>query len=57
VELHGLLVDFMGSFEVLKNSLGEGLFGEMNIGEEVIKHEKERLKKVLKEAETSHNAS
>jgi hypothetical protein len=29
----------------------------MNIGEEVIKHEKERLKKVLKEAETSHNAS
>jgi hypothetical protein len=35
VELHGLLVDFMGSFEVLKNSLEEGLFGEMNVGEEV----------------------
>jgi hypothetical protein len=28
----------------------------MNIGEEVIKHEKERLRKVLKEAETSKNA-
>jgi len=27
----------------------------MNMGEEVIKHEKERLRKVLKEAETSKN--
>jgi len=28
----------------------------MNMGEEVIKHEKERLRKLLKEAETSKNA-